>query len=151
MDTEGDREVVARQLGREPRAFRRVVVRCPFGRPAVTEQQPYTPDGEPFPTTYYVTCRHLVAAVSRLEADGGVERWSARVDAEPALADSRAGADAEQRRIRHELAAAYGDADAWARQAVADRAPGPGWPRDLALVLAAAFHAYQRGASDFGS
>ena len=50
-----------------------------------------------------------------------------------------------------ELAAAYGDADAWARQAVADRAPGPGWPRDLALVLAAAFHAYQRGASDFGS
>ncbi len=50
-----------------------------------------------------------------------------------------------------ELAAAYGDADAWARQAVADRAPGPGWPRDLSLVLAAAFHAYQRGASDFGS
>ena len=105
MGTDADREVVARQLGRVPRAFRRVAVRCPFGRPAVTEQQPYTPDGEPFPTTYYVTCRHLVAAISRLEADAGVERWSARVDTEPALADSRARADAEQRRIRRELAA----------------------------------------------
>jgi hypothetical protein len=50
-----------------------------------------------------------------------------------------------------ELAAAYRDADAWARQEVADRAPGPGWPRDLALVLAAAFHAYQRGAADYAT
>ncbi|HEY2542865.1 MAG TPA: hypothetical protein VGH92_07395 [Gaiellaceae bacterium] len=50
-----------------------------------------------------------------------------------------------------ELADAYRDADAWARQAVADRAPGPGWPRDLSLVLAAAFYAYQRGASDYAS
>lgn len=50
-----------------------------------------------------------------------------------------------------ELAAAYRDSDAWARQAVADRAPGPGWPRDLALVLAAAFHGYQRGASDYAT
>ena len=71
-----DRADVARQIGREPRAFRRVVVRCPFGRPAVTEQSPYDPRGEPFPTTYYVTCRHLVAAISRLEAAGGVERWT---------------------------------------------------------------------------
>jgi hypothetical protein len=50
-----------------------------------------------------------------------------------------------------QLADAYRDADAWARQAVADRAPGPGWPRDLSLVLAAAFHAYQRGAADYAS
>jgi hypothetical protein len=50
-----------------------------------------------------------------------------------------------------ELAAAYRDADTWARQEVADRAPAPGWPRDLALVLAAAFHSYQRGAADYAS
>src|SRR5262249_53901990 len=81
-----DRAIVAAQLGREPRAFRRVAVRCPFGRPAVTEQSPYDPDGEPFPTTYYVTCRHLVAAVSRLEAAGGVERWSAAAVDDPELA-----------------------------------------------------------------
>ena len=48
-----------------------------------------------------------------------------------------------------ELARAYRDADSWARQAVSDRAPGPGWPRDLSLVLAAAFQAYQRGAADY--
>lgn len=50
-----------------------------------------------------------------------------------------------------ELAGAYRDADSWARQEVADRAPGPGWPRDLTLVLAAAFYAYQRGAADYAS
>ena len=99
-----DRATVARQLGREPRAFRRVAVRCPFGRPAVTEQHAYARDGEPFPTTYYVTCRHLVAALSRLEAGGGVERWTARAESDPDLAASRASADDEQRRIRRELA-----------------------------------------------
>ncbi|HZD87747.1 MAG TPA: DUF501 domain-containing protein [Gaiellaceae bacterium] len=99
-----DRELVARQLGREPRALRRVAMRCPFGAPAVTEQEPYAPDGEPFPTTYYLTCRHLVAAISRLEAAGGVERWSAEVRADPALAASLAAADEEQRLLRRELA-----------------------------------------------
>jgi hypothetical protein len=79
-------------------------VRCPFGAPAVTEQQPYTGDGDPFPTTYYLTCPHLVAAVSRLEAAGGVERWSAAAREEPELAASLAAADDEQRRIRRELA-----------------------------------------------
>ena len=59
-----------------PRAFRRVAVRCPFGRPAVTEQAPFDDNGEPFPTTFWLTCPHLVAAISRLEAAGGVERWT---------------------------------------------------------------------------
>lgn len=48
-----------------------------------------------------------------------------------------------------ELAAAYEDAERWARSLVEERAPSPGWPRDLATVLAAAFHAYQRGAVDY--
>ncbi len=48
-----------------------------------------------------------------------------------------------------ELAGAYRDAERWAREAVQERSPSPGWPRDLSLVLAAAFHAYQRGASDY--
>ena len=102
---DADRAIVARQLGREPRAFRRVVVRCPFGRPAVTEQRPYADDGEPFPTTYYLTCRQLVAAISRLEAAGGVERWTRAAADDPELAASRTNADAEQRRLRRELAA----------------------------------------------
>jgi hypothetical protein len=99
-----DREVVARQLGRAPRAFRSVAVRCPFGLPAVTEQMPYDPDGEPFPTTYYITCRHLVAAIARLEAAGGVERWSALVREDPALRADLERATAAQRSLRRELA-----------------------------------------------
>jgi uncharacterized protein len=98
-----DRIVVAAQIGREPRAFRRVVVRCPFGYPAVTEQAPIDDAGEPFPTMYWLTCRHLVAAVSRLEAAGGVERWSEAVRTDPDLGGSLERGNAEQRRIRPEL------------------------------------------------
>jgi hypothetical protein len=99
-----DRAVVERQLGRPPRAFHRVVVRCPFGMPAVTEQTPYDDADEPFPTTYYVTCPFLVAAISRLEAAGGVERWSERVVTDPDLAESLQQATREQREVRKELA-----------------------------------------------
>ena len=89
-------------------------MRCPFGRPAVTEQAPYDADGEPFPTTYYVTCRHLVAAIARLEAAGGVERWSVTAENEPALAESLRRATEEQRCVRRELAAGVTGGDAGA-------------------------------------
>jgi hypothetical protein len=48
-----------------------------------------------------------------------------------------------------QLVDAYGDVERWGREAVADRAPYDGWPRDLALVQDAAFHLYARGAIDF--
>ena len=99
-----DRAIVARQLGREPRAFRRVAARCPWGLPAVTEQESVDVDGRPFPTTYYLTCRHLVAAISRLEAAGGVERWTAAAAENLELGASLELATEEQRRIRRELA-----------------------------------------------
>src|SRR3954470_17196306 len=75
---ESDRATVEAQLGRPPRAFRRVVVRCPSGHPTVTEQSPYDKDGEPFPTMYWLTCPDLVAAISRLEAGGRGERGTGR-------------------------------------------------------------------------
>jgi uncharacterized protein len=103
-----DREIVERQLGRPPRAFRRVAVRCPFGRPAVSEQAPLDENGRPFPTQFYVTCSHLVAAISRLEAAGGVERWSREAESDPDLAASLAAAQAEQRVLRPELDAGIG-------------------------------------------
>jgi hypothetical protein len=99
-----DRALVERQLGRTPRAFRRVARRCPFGAPAVTEQDPYDVGGEPFPTTYYLTCPRLVAAVARLEAAGGVERWSAAVAESPELAADLGRATDQQRAVRRELA-----------------------------------------------
>jgi hypothetical protein len=103
-----DLHVVERQLGRRPRAFRAVAVRCPYGKPAVTEQSPFDADGRPFPTQYYVTCPFLVAAISRLEAAGGVERWSRAVEEDDELARSLDRAQAEQRRIRPEIDAGIG-------------------------------------------
>jgi uncharacterized protein len=103
-----DAEIVERQLGRRPRAFVRVAVRCPFGQPAVTEQAPIDEDGRPFPTQFYVTCPFLVAAISRLEAAGGVERWTRAAQQDGQLAQSLAHAQEEQRAIRPEIDAGIG-------------------------------------------
>ena len=107
---ESDRAIVERQLGRPPRALRSVVVRCPFGRPAVTEQSAHDDTGEPFPTAFWLTCPQLVACVSRLEAAGGVERWSRAAVEDPVLAESLERAHAEQRTLRPELDLGVGGA-----------------------------------------
>jgi uncharacterized protein len=107
---DSDRAAVERQLGRPPRAFRRVVVRCAFGHPAVTEQAAYDDTGKPFPTTYWLTCPHVVAAVSRLEAAGGVERWTRAAEEDPQLRNSLERAHAEQRALRSELDLGVGGA-----------------------------------------
>ena len=103
-----DAAVVAGQLGREPHAMSAVPARCPFGFPAVVEDLPYDADGRPFPTLYYCTCPTLVAAVSRLESDGGVARWTARLAADPALARSVADAAADSAVRRTDLAREHG-------------------------------------------
>ena len=101
-----DHAIISRQLGRPARAVRGVAVRCPFGFPAVTEQEPFDEGGRPFPTTYYLTCPWLVAAISRVEAEGGVARWTSEAAADAALGQSLEAADDEQRRIRPELGGA---------------------------------------------
>lgn len=111
---ESDLVAVERQLGRPPRAFRRVAVRCPFGHPAVTEQNAFDDNGEPFPTTFWLTCSQLVTAVSRLEAAGGVERWTRAAAEDPQLGASLERAHAEQRRLRPELDLGVGGARAGA-------------------------------------
>ena len=98
-----DQDVVSWQLGRPLRAFRGVAVRCPHGFPAVTEQAPQTADGTPFPTSYYLTCPWLVAAVSRVEALGGVASWADRAATDPELDESLRTAQAEQRQLRPEI------------------------------------------------
>ncbi|MGZ4461919.1 MAG: DUF501 domain-containing protein [Gaiellaceae bacterium] len=106
-----EREIVAIQIGRRPRALRRIAVRCPGGMPAVSEQAPYDERGQPFPTGYYLTCPQLVAAVSRLEAAGGVERWTAAVRSDARLRESLERANEEQRRLRERLAGDGRNAD----------------------------------------
>jgi hypothetical protein len=107
MVTGTDAAVVAGQLGRAPHAMSAVSVRCPYGFPAVVEDLPYDAAGRPFPTLYYCTCPTLVAAVSRLESDGGVARWSERLAQDPALARSAADAAADSAVRRTDLARAF--------------------------------------------
>ena len=85
----------------------RVVARCSFGFPAVVETLPYDAGGRPFPTLFYLTCPTLVAALSRLESDGGVQAWSARLAAKPALARAVGAAASAARRRRRELVRRY--------------------------------------------
>jgi uncharacterized protein len=103
-----DLAIVERQLGRPPRAFRRVAVRCPYGAPAIVEQTPFDAAGEPFPTQFWLTCRHLAAQIARLEAAGGVDRWTEAAERESELASSLARAHAEQQELRPELSGGVG-------------------------------------------
>jgi uncharacterized protein len=103
-----DLAVVERQLGRRPRAFRQVAVRCPFGAPAVVEQEPFDVDGKPFPTQFWLTCRHLSARIAQLEAAGGVERWTRAAAGDDALRASLERAHADQRALRPELPGGIG-------------------------------------------
>jgi hypothetical protein len=105
-----DVAIVERQLGRRPRAFRRVAVRCPFGLPSVTEQRAFDDDGNPFPTQFWLTCPHLVAQISRLEAGGGVARWTQAAEEDAALGASLEAAQAAQRELRPELPVGIGGA-----------------------------------------
>jgi hypothetical protein len=74
----------------------------------VIEQEPFDSEGAPFPTQFWLSCRALCARVARLEALGGVERWTASAAADAALASSLARAHAEQRSLRPELPGGIG-------------------------------------------
>ncbi len=74
----------------------------------MTEQSPFDETGEPFPTTFWLTCPQLVAKIARLEAAGGVERWSRLAQEDPELRESVQRAHEEQRRLRPELPAGIG-------------------------------------------
>jgi uncharacterized protein len=76
-----DIEAVARLLGRTPAGAFTVAVRRPGGAPVVIENAPFLDDGRPMPTRYWLVDTELRDAVSRLEADGGVRRAEATVDA----------------------------------------------------------------------
>lgn len=72
-----DRETVALQLGREPAPFR-VAARCPAGFPSVIENE----RRREMPTTFWITCPSLQAAISRIEAAAGVRAAQEEIGAE---------------------------------------------------------------------
>jgi hypothetical protein len=95
-----DVETVALQLGRRPRAIRRVAHRCQCGLPDVVETSPRLPDGSPFPTAFYLTCPRAASAIGTLEAAGVMREMTARLgtDADLAAAYFAAHADYVARR-----------------------------------------------------
>lgn len=84
--TQADLEVVAAQLGREPRGVVAVAYRCPSGHPGVVTTLPRLPNGAPFPTVYYLTCPQAVSACSTLEASGLMAEMTARLAEDDELA-----------------------------------------------------------------
>jgi hypothetical protein len=64
---------------------------------------------------YWLTCPQLVAAVSRLEAAGGVERWTRKVEEDSELAASLERGHDEQRALRPELDLGIGGARSGAK------------------------------------
>ena len=101
--TERDREAIERQLGRPPRALAGVAARCPLGGPSVIAQRPYDEAGQPFPTTFWLSCRAFVRAVGELESSGGIAALEADLAARPGLRQSRRRADARVAAMRAEL------------------------------------------------
>lgn len=95
MLTDADREAVTALLGRPPRGDCEVVVRAADGGPVVIRNAPLLFDGTPMPTRHWLVGQAERAAVSRLEACGGVRAAEAAVGHE-ALAATHARAAAER-------------------------------------------------------
>lgn len=93
--TAADLAAVEEQLGRAPRGIVEIAYRCPAGHPGVVKTLPRLPNGTPFPTVYYLTCRGAVTACSTLEASGLMTELSQRLTEDEELAASyRAAHDA---------------------------------------------------------
>jgi hypothetical protein len=72
-------------LGREPLADFDVVVRGPAGEPIVVRNAPFTRDGTPMPTRFWLVDPELLRRVSRLESAQGVRKAEAEVDPDALL------------------------------------------------------------------
>ena len=128
-----DHEIVARQLGRPPRALVAVAHRCPCGQPDVVETAPRLEDGTPFPTLYYLTCPRATAAASRLESAGRMREWQDELATDPELAGAY--------RAAHESYLASRDA----RNLLPTRMSAGGMPDRVKCLHALAGHALAVG------
>jgi hypothetical protein len=80
MAAPSDVAALTERLGREPQADFDVVVRDATGAPVVVRNAPFTRDGTPMPTRYWLVDPELNLRVSRLEAAGGVRAAQAALD-----------------------------------------------------------------------
>ena len=79
MADPADVATVTALLGREPQAEFEVAVRAADGSPLVVRNAPFTDDGTPMPTRYWLVDPELGRRVARIEASGGVRAAQAEV------------------------------------------------------------------------
>ena len=78
-----DLTAVRDQLGRDPTTPFTVVARCTGGHPLVIRNVPIDAAGDPFPTTYWLTCPDAVKAISRVESEGWIAHLNERMTDDP--------------------------------------------------------------------
>ena len=61
------------------------MARCGPGHPLVIRNRPVDPDGNPFPTLYWLTCPDVAKAISRLESDGWIRLLGEEAEVNPDL------------------------------------------------------------------
>ncbi|HJR18806.1 MAG TPA: DUF501 domain-containing protein [Actinomycetota bacterium] len=83
-----DRDVVAVQIGREPRGEIATTVRCEHGLPMVVRTPSTLETGEPFPTLYWLTCPLAARAIGKLESSGEMRVLNERLQADTQLASA---------------------------------------------------------------
>jgi hypothetical protein len=110
---------VRRQIGRQPRGTWSVTARCAWGHPTVIAVAPTLDDGEPFPTTLWLTCPWLRRGIDLSESEGSPARWTARVARDADLAERVLAFDKEYRALRSALG---GGSDPCAEVGVAGQA-----------------------------
>jgi hypothetical protein len=101
--TAADLEALAQELGRAPRGVLAVAHRCAHAVPAVVVTAPRLPDGTPFPTTFYLCCSALTAAVSRMESSGLMREMTERLAGDPELAAGHRAAHERYLGVRNAL------------------------------------------------
>lgn len=139
--TAADVDAVEAQLGRRPRGLLGCAYRCPCGKPAVVATAPQLPGGEPFPTTYYLTCPRLSAEISRFEAAGVMTQMTARLAEDSELQAAYQRAHEAYLADRAALAAEAGIEEP---TAIADTTAG-GMPTRVKCLHALVGHALSAG------
>lgn len=94
---------ITEQLGRTPRGVIEVANRCSCGKPTVVATSPALPDGEPFPTHFYLTCANLNSMIGTLEASGLMKEYEERLVSDKDFAEKyeKAHIDYLTRRDKH--------------------------------------------------
>lgn len=105
-----DLEAVREQIGRDPTTAFTVVARCSGGHPLVIRNAPIDANGEPFPTTFWLTCPDAVKAIARVESEGWIAKLNDRVHEDEAFDEAL---EAAHRAYADERAEEWDAARSW--------------------------------------